>query len=301
MSIFISIASYEDPSLPKTMRLAIENAKYPDKIFFGLCLQYESIAEPDLSFVSSERVKIIRYHPKTRPGIYKVRSELSMLMTDQDYFLQIDSHTVFSKNWDQRLIKTLTDLSVYNDRVAISVARTTNKENSIQMPNMFIDLLGDDDEFGWLLRESKPTRISASKPVKINMFICNMIFADRRFVLDNLFNDSLHWANGEQTFLSFCAFISGWDIFAIPNNPVVHDDSEYNSVRHLLDKSPRWHGDTEYWPYLERKFVSDIIVNGFVNETKIVSRRSVEDFWSYMGSIDYFKYLNDKGNNEIKN
>lgn len=112
-NIFISIAAYEEIDLVKTINNCLKNAKDPQNLFFGISLQYKD--EPDLSFIKDQSL-VIRFDPNIRlgksPGIIKIRSEIRKLHNDQAYFLQIDSHTSFSKNWDEKLIQDIEELNL---------------------------------------------------------------------------------------------------------------------------------------------------------------------------------------------
>lgn len=100
-TIFISIASYLDPDLPKTIRSALENANRPDNLVFGVALQYYK--EPMLP--QNANIRTLHYHPDTRPGICKVRYNISNeLYQGEDFFLQIDSHYTFTPGWDTKMI-----------------------------------------------------------------------------------------------------------------------------------------------------------------------------------------------------
>ena len=46
MKIFIQIASYRDPELEKTIKSAIENAKRPKNLVFGIARQYHPDVNP---------------------------------------------------------------------------------------------------------------------------------------------------------------------------------------------------------------------------------------------------------------
>jgi len=112
-NIFISIAAYEEIDLIKTINNCLENAQAPQNLFFGISLQYKN--EPDLSFIKDQS-SIIRFEPNIRlgksPGIIQIRSAIRKLHTDQAYFLQIDSHTLFSENWDTKLIQDIEELNL---------------------------------------------------------------------------------------------------------------------------------------------------------------------------------------------
>lgn len=105
MSIFISIASYRDPELTRTIKSAIDNAAHPEDLFFGVVLQEMEKFEPDLSWVPNLSLKKI--HPKFARGAGFARAEAMKLYKGEDYYLQIDSHTLFEKNWDVLCIKEL--------------------------------------------------------------------------------------------------------------------------------------------------------------------------------------------------
>lgn len=98
MSIFISIASYRDPELERTIRSAIDNAANPEQIYFGVVLQEMEKFQPDLSWVPN--LSLITIHPKFARGAGFARAKAMELYNGEDYYLQIDSHTMFEKNWD---------------------------------------------------------------------------------------------------------------------------------------------------------------------------------------------------------
>lgn len=98
MSIFISIASYRDPELSRTIKSALDNASGIYKIYFGVVLQEHDRDLPDLSWVPNLSLKTM--HPKEAKGAGYARSVAMDLYNQQDYYLQIDSHTIFAKDWD---------------------------------------------------------------------------------------------------------------------------------------------------------------------------------------------------------
>lgn len=98
MSIFISIASYRDPELERTIHSAIDNAINPEELHFGIFLQEFEEGAPDLSWVPNLTIDTI--HPKMARGAGYARAQIVPMYNGQDYFLQIDSHTLFEPGWD---------------------------------------------------------------------------------------------------------------------------------------------------------------------------------------------------------
>jgi hypothetical protein len=98
MSIFISIASYRDPELTRTIRSAISNAANPDELYFSIVIQDFEKEIPDLSWVPN--LSLITMQPEEARGAGYARSIAMRSYNNQEYFLQIDSHTLFEKDWD---------------------------------------------------------------------------------------------------------------------------------------------------------------------------------------------------------
>ena len=102
MTILISIASYRDPELVRTIKSAIENAANPNDLVFSVVIQDFPVDTPDLSWVKNLRLKTM--HPREARGAGYARAIAMEYYQGEDYYLQIDSHTLFAKNWDKLCI-----------------------------------------------------------------------------------------------------------------------------------------------------------------------------------------------------
>ena len=105
-TIFISIASYRDPELLPTLRDCLANAKNPDKLRFGICWQHDE-TETLGEFADDSRFKFIKVPYALAKGACWARSLIQSLYNNKTYYLQLDSHHRFTKNWDATLIKML--------------------------------------------------------------------------------------------------------------------------------------------------------------------------------------------------
>lgn len=107
--IFVSVAAYRDPQVEKTIRSLYENADYPELIDVGILTQIHTEEDSDcyihdLSEFPNIRQEIIDF--RTSQGACWARSKILVEMYGgQEFTLQIDSHTRFSKQWDTRLKK----------------------------------------------------------------------------------------------------------------------------------------------------------------------------------------------------
>ena len=105
MKIFVSIAGYRDTEITKTLKSAIENARFPKDIEFSVLTQDGPKFHPDLSFVPN--IIHQKMHFKDALGAGHARKIVMDTYDGQEYFFQTDSHMRFAPNWDVRMITML--------------------------------------------------------------------------------------------------------------------------------------------------------------------------------------------------
>ena len=102
--IFISIASYRDSQLEYTVEDILQKAKYPDRLVFGICQQdteQEIICFRErFSSLDSTQMKVIAKDFRESRGCCWARSLIQGLISDEEFYLQIDAHHRFVKDWD---------------------------------------------------------------------------------------------------------------------------------------------------------------------------------------------------------
>ena len=105
-AIFVSIASYRDDVCNSTLTSLFNMAKFPENVFVGICQQNNSDEDDDclLSFENNSNVRIIRIPYYEARGPTYARYLCSTLWNGEEYFLQIDSHSKFVKDWDIKCI-----------------------------------------------------------------------------------------------------------------------------------------------------------------------------------------------------
>jgi len=110
--IFIQIASYRDPQLPLTIKNAIENAKSPKNLRFGISRQFnEDDKFDDLSEYSNDkRFRILDIPYNESRGVCWARHLTQQLYENEEYTMQIDSHMRFEKDWDKTFIDMIKQL-----------------------------------------------------------------------------------------------------------------------------------------------------------------------------------------------
>lgn len=129
-TIFVAIASLEDTELKRTVEDLFAKAKHPDRVTVGIALQDTGKAiykDFQKKFKNDKRVKLSlielnRKNVLTELGVGLGRARAHGHYADEDYVLQIDSHSMFEQDWDVTLIEMLREakFTVKSDRVVLT-------------------------------------------------------------------------------------------------------------------------------------------------------------------------------------
>ena len=222
MTIFISIASYRDPELERTIRSALENAVNPQDLHFGVMLQEFEKHEPDLSWVPNLTLK--KVHPKMARGAGYARAQIIPMYSGQDYFLQIDSHTIFEKNWDQLCIdqyKKAQEISK-NNKIILSYFPPpfyveSNKQISI-IKNSKTQLPYATKQKPMLTKRGEWTaeRVKLSNknlPEESTTILAGFVFASGGLIEEVPYDPEISFF-GEELCFAIRAWTRGWDIYS---------------------------------------------------------------------------------------
>ena len=107
-TILLHLPAYRDPELVPTIKDALEKAKYPKRVHFGICRQF--CEEDDFDNIDEyrddKRFHIMDVPYKEAKGLPWARAQINeQLLTNQDYILQLDSHHRFAQDWDETLLE----------------------------------------------------------------------------------------------------------------------------------------------------------------------------------------------------
>lgn len=105
MSIFVSVASYRDAELVKTLESLVANADNPQDLVVAVLSQDLKGKHPNLDFVPN--LKYDQMHSQHAKGAGYARKRIMEQYNGEDYFFQIDSHMRFAKGWDTKLLHML--------------------------------------------------------------------------------------------------------------------------------------------------------------------------------------------------
>ena len=112
-TILLHLPAYREPELIPTIESALDNAKHPERIHFGICRQFcdEDGFDNLDKYRKDPRFKIHDMPYEQAKGLATARAIINdELLTDENFVCQLDSHHRFDKNWDDTLIGWYDDL-----------------------------------------------------------------------------------------------------------------------------------------------------------------------------------------------
>lgn len=233
-TIFVSIASYRDAELIPTLKDMVASSACPEKLFISVCWQDEKrdfsvftdmgVTKKEYSESTPDVIRL-NYHGATinihfvqyyqAKGACWARHCCEQYYTDQDYFLQIDSHCRFNKNWDSELIDYYQFLKNDFRKPVISgyppgyIPATDDKEEDRQqiVARMVFNQFNDGD-----IASFSPVALLDEKQHTRGCFLAGgFTFSAGQFVLD-VPNDPQIFFLGEEISMSARAFTHGYDV-----------------------------------------------------------------------------------------
>jgi len=243
--IFINIAAYRDPLLVRTLTQAYQKADHPENLVFALAMQYESDIYPDLSFIPREQLRILNYDVPSRPGVTRIRYELSKsAYIDEDYFLMIDSHMKFNDGWDTWLKVSLNNLGPKTVITGLGeVHDGMLRLKTCEIVQGHTDLVFQGKEYTVPMNYEDTQRF-----YKTPYIACGFMFTYGSFVNEVGFDEYSQF-DSEEPYLSWRTFMSGWDIYHTSYWPITHSPDNYY--------------DDAWGGFVNRKFIRDGLENMF--------------------------------------
>jgi hypothetical protein len=296
MSIFISIASYQDPLLVSTIFGAYNNARNKDELIFSICDQSDDpINIDDLDF--ADQVRYEHVNPVFSKGPCWARHRAQTFYQEEDYFLQIDSHTQFLPNWDELFKEAL---------LKIEAAGLTDgyfaKPIITSYPRSFKVLdferglfeLNTEDKHTQVItyrKDSLFSRGSFSRQIGIPtkhteithayLMAAGCIFTRGKFVKDIPY-DPNYYFYGEELSMALRAFTHGFSFFHIPDVPLFHLYTDVSNIPRKLHWDPEDDANRAIkWHELEQKSLDrldDLFAGKIEGSMGLGSQRSLKDY-----------------------
>ncbi len=236
--IFIQIASYRDSELKHTINSCLAQAKYPERLTFGICWQYDETTFTDLdSYIPRDGFRIHQVYYSDSKGCCWARHQTNQLYDGEKYTLQIDAHMRFASHWDAILIEMFHSvdskkpiLSTYPAPYEIvNGMDRLHTDRGIQMLKL-IRLRRD-------LTSKHSTILAAdtSMPGKSPLLAAGMIFTLGEFCREVEYDPEMYFS-GEEISLAARAYTWGYD-FYYPNKDVLWHRYKHPMPLHWTDHS----------------------------------------------------------------
>jgi hypothetical protein len=298
--IFVSIASYRDKELIKTVNSCLSKAKYPENIKIGICWQYDE--EEDITvFDNNPQISSYKVYWKDVEGsVCWARNIIQQeLFNDEEYYFQIDSHTLFAQDWDEILINMYKELPT--DKAVISVGPPYYYDETAEgaLPpepwDENIETIGN-IKYETVIKKQKLDSFNGgfymygflpaediSKPIPARHISAALLFTTGKWVREVPYDPNLYF-HGEEGSLAIRSFTNGYDIYN-PNKFVI-----WHSKYRFPDRK-------RHWNTFDEQIVSKMQVANNQRYQKIIrneiegiyglgTKRNLEDWKNYSG-IDF--------------
>jgi hypothetical protein len=292
MSIYISIASYRDEMLKHTVLQALNKAKDPNGLSFGVVEQAYENERLKVSDALSKKIQYVGIDPRESRGACWARSLCMAMYNDEDWFFQIDAHSVFDQDWDEKLINAATECAKINPKCIVSSypASFERKEGKIvrRMCREVLVHIVSSKAQQFEPKHSKlkfvATRVKRDTPIRGIHLAGGCLFTQGKFVYDVPYDPYMYF-NGEEQAMALRAFTHGYDIFHVPHLP----------MHHLYGERPRhWDKDITqervvHWGELQKRTTRRLedLVNGKDMGVYGLGRvRTMQEYIEFSG-IDY--------------
>jgi len=305
MKIFVSIASYQDPLLANTILDAFNNASNKNSLVFGICDQSKDSL--DLGhFQFSDQIRYEHVDTIFSKGPCWARARIQELHQDEEYYLQIDSHSLFDEAWDKKLINALNELktlgrhSFYHKKPfltgyprAFELNAETNLFEKDDDDKKVMPIAYRKDSLFMKDKFSRQIGLRTSQEKFSHGFLlaAGFIFSDASMIKEVPY-DQYYYFYGEELSLMLRLFTHGYSAFHMADLPIFHLYSTPENIKRPLHWSPEEDKKrATKWHELEKKSIerlSNLIHGKNLDGYCLGTERTLDDYKNFSG-IDLFE------------
>lgn len=313
--IFISIASYRDPEIIETVKSLYLNALNPQLLTFAVLEQNHpqdiNLSDININISNNSNIKhkIISY--KDAKGPTWARYIIQNWIDDENYFMQIDSHTRVIKNWDQILIKMLNTLP--NKSILTQYPPEYNINTGIIPKNgkklrsgLYIEGFSKNDGFSRIQSEYH-TSNTHNKPFVSETWAACFSFSSTEIINDAPYDPYLPYLFfGEELDITLRLWTKGWNFYS-PNIPIIFTNfSRKNRNTYWIDHDQIKRKEIQLLSnlrlYQKFNFIKDIqkyntiqLLNKNIKNYTIGKIRTIQQYEHFAG-VDFYKKTITKHN-----
>jgi hypothetical protein len=285
--IFIQISSYHDYELPETIKSALENSSGHYKINIGVHHIYHEV--DDIEIPDLPNVKVVRSRAPENLGMGIGRKIAHELYNGETYYMQIDAHTRFNKNWDMVLTHQLNQYKSLGIKKPVLTCYPKNywyeKSGEVTIEKggdpTIISFKERPDYFKDMRFTSQTAMPNPEHNYHTRSVSGGNIFTVGPFIVPN----SKILANGEELVIAARAFTHGYDLVIPKSVEIAH--LYYNPEKPQINKRRIvWDDYSDQAVSLDYQSKSEIMrlfTNAPIEEEGFGTERTLEEFGQFVG------------------
>jgi len=250
-SLFINIASYRDHEVWRTLESLLTRAHNSCRLHIAICWQddndLDTIRQAGWTPIlvstlagypvyrlegSRALIEVIALPYSQAQGVGFARALCDQCYRNEQWYLQIDAHSLFTADWDQRLIHASLALQPQSAKPLISSYPPSYHYS--EQGSIIYSEQSNRVTFNRFTPEGLPTLanqvFTASHPIRGSFIAAGFIFTLGAFVRE-VGNDPAIFFEGEEITLSLRAFTWGYDVFHLAEIVLWHHYTRQGAPR----------------------------------------------------------------------
>lgn len=302
-TIFVSIASYKDPLLERTVLHAVEQAQHKDRLRFGVVDQCDEGRRWNTPVGALGRqVQYLWVDPLMSRGTCFARALAQQLYAGEAIYVQLDAHMGFPTHWDAWVTDTLLERLAVSPSCVVSSYPPSLEWNGDQAVigqpapgTVSCHRLNATAAFGarGIYLDFEAYHMTSPNPLRAHHLSAAVLIAPGRFA-EAFPYDPFGYYLGEEQMLALRLFTNGWDIWHPVDNPIGHkyNDHQDPSIRpvHWSDdptnRRPISHHVWQQQSYRRQRWT--VARPGYGGVYGLGTVRSLADYAAWTG-IDYVR------------
>jgi [Skp1-protein]-hydroxyproline N-acetylglucosaminyltransferase len=231
-TIFVSVPSYRDPECVKTVADLFDKAQYPQRIIVGVCQQNEpsdvDCVDSSVAQLFLPQIRVLRLSASEAKGPVYARALIEQhLFQNEDYYLCIDSHTLFAHEWDSLCIVQL-EMCMEKSKKPVLTCYPADydiktRQLPVEQPPTFLKFRDYHKKLGFVQQDPVRFRHAPLAPQPSLLWGAGFSFTLGTVVKEVPFDVNLQYIFlGEEITMALRLFTHGYDTYAPMTNVVYH-------------------------------------------------------------------------------
>jgi len=237
--ILIHLPAYREPELVPTIKSALENAEFPERLVFGICRQFnpEDGFDNVDEFRNDKRFKIKDIPYLEAKGLPYARAVINEeLLDDEEFVVQLDSHHRFLQDWDTELIEMMKMTGSEKPIITSYAGMYRPSDNQLLNVEPYKMVASNFTPGGTIL--FRPHTIenwqTLDKPIPARFVSGHFFFTIGKHCEEYKYDPNIYFA-GDEISLSIRSFTLGYDLFHPHKTVVWHEYTREGRTKHWTD------------------------------------------------------------------